>query len=57
MSALDTMRNAKRVGFLFSGSSSRTFFQVGVVETLYDLGLSRCREVRSGASDRRSASP
>ena len=51
MSALDTSRNAKRVGFLFSGGSSRTFFQAGVVETLYDLGIkpSMCRGVSAGS--------
>jgi predicted patatin/cPLA2 family phospholipase len=36
---LDLLRQAKKVGFLFSGGSSRCVFQIGVVETLYDLGV------------------
>lgn len=36
---LERLRNAKRVGFLFSGGSSRAIFQVGVVETLMAHGI------------------
>lgn len=36
---IDRLRSAKKVGFLFSGGSSRCIFQVGVVETLYGLGI------------------
>lgn len=36
---LDRLRSAKKVGFLFSGGSSRCIFQVGAVETLYGLGI------------------
>lgn len=37
--ALERLRKAKRVGFLFCGGSARCIFQVGVVETLYGLGI------------------
>jgi predicted acylesterase/phospholipase RssA len=37
--ALDRLRRAKRPGFLFSGGASRCVFQVGVIETLYSLGI------------------
>ena len=37
--SLDTLRSAKRVGLLFGGGSARCVFQVGVVETLYGLGV------------------
>ena len=36
---LDRLRAAKKIGFLFSGGSSRCIFQVGVVETLQSLGI------------------
>jgi len=36
---LERLRAAKRVGLLFSGGSSRCIFQVGVVETLHELGV------------------
>ena len=36
---LDRLRAAKRIGFLCSGGSSRTIFQVGVIETLLGLGV------------------
>jgi len=36
---LDRLRSAKRIGFLFSGGSSRCIFQVGVVETLLGFGV------------------
>src|SRR4051794_6560285 len=35
---LQLLRRAKRIGFLFSGGSSRTVFQIGVVEALEELG-------------------
>lgn len=49
--SLERLTDAKRVGFLFSGGSSRCIFQVGVVETLYDLGIrpSMCLGVSAGA--------
>jgi predicted acylesterase/phospholipase RssA len=37
--ALTLLRSAKKPGFLFSGGSVRCIFQVGVVETLYQLGI------------------
>jgi predicted acylesterase/phospholipase RssA len=47
----DLLRNAKRVGFLFSGGSTRCAFQIGVVETLLELGIrpSACLGVSGGA--------
>jgi predicted acylesterase/phospholipase RssA len=50
-SAVDRLRAAKRIGFLFSGGSSRCIFQVGAVETLYSLGIepSVCLGVSGGA--------
>jgi len=33
------LRSANNIGFLFSGGSARCIFQVGVVETLYELGI------------------
>ena len=36
---LATLRNARHIGFLFSGGSSRCVFQVGVVEALRELGI------------------
>jgi predicted acylesterase/phospholipase RssA len=50
-SALDRLRAARRIGFLFSGGSSRCIFQVGAVETLYSLGIepSVCLGVSGGA--------
>lgn len=49
--ALETLRAAKRVGFLFSGGSARCVFQVGVVETLLDLGIApaACLGISGGA--------
>jgi len=35
----DRVNSAKKIGLLFSGGSSRCVFQVGVVETLLDLGI------------------
>src|ERR1051325_5366221 len=36
---LQLLRNAKRIGFLFSGGSARCVFQIGVIETLFELGI------------------
>jgi predicted acylesterase/phospholipase RssA len=36
---LELLRSAKRIGFVFSGGSSRCAFQVGVVERLSALGI------------------
>lgn len=49
--ALDRLREAKRVGFLFSGGSSRCVFQVGVVETLHAFGIepAMCLGVSAGS--------
>ncbi|HEY2094241.1 MAG TPA: patatin-like phospholipase family protein [Thermoanaerobaculia bacterium] len=49
--ALDRLRSAKRIGFLFCGGSMRCVFQVGVVETLYALGIEPavCLGVSGGA--------
>ncbi|HYU33365.1 MAG TPA: patatin-like phospholipase family protein [Thermoanaerobaculia bacterium] len=33
------LRSARRIGFVFSGGSSRCAFQVGVIETLAELGI------------------
>ena len=38
-SSLEMLRSAKRVGYVFSGGSSRCAFQVGVVEALEELGV------------------
>jgi NTE family protein len=38
-SPLERLRNARRVGLVFSGGSSRCAFQVGVVERLTALGI------------------
>lgn len=37
--ALDHLRNAKKIAFVFSGGSSRCAFQVGVIERLTELGI------------------
>lgn len=37
--SLDLLRNARSIGFLFSGGSARCVFQVGVLETLRELGI------------------
>jgi len=39
MEALQSLMSARRVGFVFSGGSARCAFQVGVVETLRELGV------------------
>jgi predicted acylesterase/phospholipase RssA len=36
---LDTLRRAQRIGFVFSGGSTRCAFQVGVIERLFSLGI------------------
>ncbi len=50
MNNLDKLLDAKKVGLLFSGGSSRCIFQVGVVETLYSLGVqpAMCLGVSAG---------
>lgn len=49
--ALELLRNAKRPGFLFAGGAARCVFQIGVVETLYELGIepALCLGVSGGA--------
>jgi len=37
--ALDSLRRARRVGFLFGGGAARCAFQIGAVETLLELGV------------------
>ncbi len=37
--ALDRLRSARKIGFVFSGGSSRCAFQVGVIERLSALGI------------------
>lgn len=48
---LDLLRSARRVGWVFSGGSARCTFQIGVIETLMELGLrpSLCVGVSAGA--------
>jgi predicted acylesterase/phospholipase RssA len=48
---LQRLTEAKKIGLLFSGGSSRCIFQVGVVETLYSLGIqpAMCLGVSAGA--------
>ena len=49
--ALDRLLSARRVGFVFSGGSARCAFQIGVVETLLELGVrpAVCVGVSGGA--------
>jgi len=49
--AFSLLRSARRIGFVFSGGSSRCAFQVGVIETLAELGIrpSLCVGVSGGA--------
>jgi len=35
----ELLRDAKRVGYVFSGGSSRCAFQIGVIEALAELGV------------------
>ncbi|HWW60235.1 MAG TPA: patatin-like phospholipase family protein [Thermoanaerobaculia bacterium] len=51
MNSADRLRAAKKIGFLFSGGSARCVFQVGVVETLYALGIhpAMCLGVSAGS--------
>lgn len=48
--ALGLLRSARRIGFVFSGGSSRCTFQIGVLETLVALGVrpSLCVGVSAG---------
>lgn len=48
---LDRLRAAKRVGLLLSGGSARCSFQIGVIETLFSLGIQPavCLGVSAGA--------
>lgn len=49
--ALDLLRSARRVGLVLSGGASRCCFQVGVIETLTELGFRPdvCVAVSGGA--------
>lgn len=49
--ALHFLRSARRIGFVFSGGSSRCAFQVGVIETLCEIGVrpALCVGVSGGA--------
>ena len=49
--SLDLLRSARRIGFVFSGGCSRCTFQIGVIETLAELGVrpSLCVGVSAGA--------
>jgi predicted acylesterase/phospholipase RssA len=49
--ALDLLRSARRVGLVLSGGASRCAFQVGVIETLTELGFRPdvCVAVSGGA--------
>lgn len=48
---LDRLRAAKKIGFFFSGGAARCIFQVGVVETLFELGIepAACLGISGGA--------
>jgi predicted acylesterase/phospholipase RssA len=48
---LSFLRTAQRIGFVFSGGSSRCAFQIGVIETLAELGVrpALCVGVSAGA--------
>src|SRR6185436_11260784 len=48
---LSLLRSAERIGFVFSGGSSRCAFQVGVIETLREIGVrpALCVGVSCGA--------
>jgi predicted acylesterase/phospholipase RssA len=48
---LKLLRSARRIGFVFSGGSSRCSFQVGVLETLREIGVrpALCVGVSGGA--------
>lgn len=49
--SLSLLRSARKIGFVFSGGSSRCVFQIGVIETLAELGVrpSLCVGVSAGA--------
>jgi predicted acylesterase/phospholipase RssA len=40
--AVELLRSAKRIGFVFSGGGFRCAFQIGVVEALDELGIRPC---------------
>jgi predicted acylesterase/phospholipase RssA len=48
---LRRLQRARKVGFLFSGGAARCAFQIGVVETLFGLGIqpSACLGISGGA--------
>src|SRR6266542_5749664 len=48
---LDVLRRARKIGFLFSGGSSRCAFQIGVAEALQELDVrpAICLGVSGGA--------
>lgn len=49
--SLAFLRSARRIGFVFSGGSARCIFQVGVIDTLFELGIrpAVCVGVSAGA--------
>lgn len=49
--AIERLRSARRIGLVLSGGSARCAFQVGVIETLFELGLrpALCVGVSGGA--------
>lgn len=49
--ALSMLRSGERIGFLFTGGSSRCAFQIGVAEALFELGVqpAACLGVSGGA--------
>jgi predicted acylesterase/phospholipase RssA len=51
MQSLERLQRARKIGFLFAGGASRCIFQVGVLETLFELGIepSICLGVSGGA--------
>ena len=51
MQPLERLQRATKIGFLFAGGASRCIFQVGVIETLFELGIepSVCLGVSGGA--------
>jgi predicted acylesterase/phospholipase RssA len=40
--AMELLRGARRIGFVFSGGGFRCAFQIGVVEALYEVGIRPC---------------
>jgi predicted acylesterase/phospholipase RssA len=47
--ALDRLRHAKKIAFVFSGGSSRCAFQVGVIEQLSSLGIQASMAIGASA--------